>query len=500
MPTDLNAAIAQALQAAAHVLAAGDARRAADACLSILRLDARHAEALILLGRARLQLQDAAGAVEALAAGLALHQHDADGWVQLGIASRQLGDETGAAAAFNFALRLRPDMALAMNGLGVLAQDRDDMNTGIEWFERAVEVDPYLHAARKNLAFALGLVGDLDGADSQFQTLLKSAPQFGEARLDYAMFRLSCGDFTEGWSLYESRWTSGVYPERDWGEGKPLWRGEALAGRHLLLWGEQGIGDQILYGTMLREAIALAGPGRVTVAVTDRLVPLFSRALSDLDVAVTIREGAAAAADLHCPFGSLGGLLRKSPADFMGHDGAYLRADTAQRDVLRRRYEALGAAGNRVLGLSWRSANPKLASSKSLDLAMLAPLFALPGITWVSVQYGDASGEIAASGLPLHVDGNIDSLKDLDGYAAQLSALDGIVSVSNSAVHMAGALGVPCELLLARGRGRLWYWPRPEEAGSDRSRWYASLRLWHQTKQGKWQNSAEKIAEVLRIS
>jgi tetratricopeptide (TPR) repeat protein len=477
---------------------AGDLATAEAGYGSVLALDPEQADALHLLGVLADQAGRPAEAVALIQRAIRRNPNEAAFHSNLGNAHLALGERDAAEAAYRAALALDVKQAEAQYNLANILRERGQVREAEAAFRAALAAQPQYRDALHNLAMLYWEEYDSPEADALFGQALALAPRDQALRMHYGLYCLGRERYEPGWSLYESRWTSGVYPERDWGEGKLLWRGEALAGRHLLLWGEQGIGDQILYGTMLREAIALAGPGRVTVAVTDRLVPLFSRALSDLDVAVTIREGAAAAADLHCPFGSLGGLLRKSPADFMGHDGAYLRADTAQRDELRRRYEALGAAGNRVLGLSWRSANPKLASSKSLDLAMLAPLFALPGITWVSVQYGDASGEIAASGLPLHVDGNIDSLKDLDGYAAQLSALDGIVSVSNSAVHMAGALGVPCELLLARGRGRLWYWPRPEEAGSDRSRWYASLRLWHQTKQGKWLEVIAALAERLR--
>ncbi len=501
LPAQLNAAIHQAIQAARQCLAVGDAARAAEACRQVLRHDPGQADALLLLGEALVQQQDGLGALAALRDGLAARPEDTAGWVQLGIACRLVGNLDGAAAAFQHALRLDPGNAPAMNGLGVLEQDRDALDAAIGWFGRAVAAVPDYAIAHKNLAFALGLAGRLEAAESHFQQAMALAPQSGETRLDYALFRLSCADFAQGWQLYESRWRSGVYAETDWGGGKPLWQGEALQGRHLLLWGEQGIGDQILYGTMLHEAIAEAqrqGAGQISIAVTDRLVPLYRRAFAGLPVSVVDRQGAVADADLQIPFASLGGLLRKAVADFTGHDGAYLQADAALRDSLRQRYQVwAGTSRRRLFGLSWRSANPRLATSKSIALSQLRPLLTLPDIAWVSVQYGDASAEIAASGAPLFVDPAIDALRDMDGFAAQLAALDGIVSVSNSGVHLAGALGLPCHLLLAQGRGRLWYWPRPNEPDAMRSRWYAALRLWHQRQPGDWDDTIAALARRL---
>src|SRR5690606_18811571 len=109
-------------------------------------------------------------------------------------------------------------------------------------------------------------------------------------------------------------------------------------------------------------------------------------------------------------------------------------------------------------------ANWHVGSYKSLSLDDLLPVLQRPGTTWISLQYGDVENDIMAfarkSGITVHRDPDIDSMQDLDGLAAQIAALDGVVSSSNSTVHFAGALGKPCYVLLAQGRGRMWYWPR----------------------------------------
>lgn len=502
MPTELHSAIAEALAAAKQMIQVGDFVGAAKLCDKLLHAAPRHGEVLLLLGHVKLCQEDLAAASQALRDGLAVRPDIAEGWVHLGVVCRMLGDAGGATAAFSYALKLEPFNFQALNGLGSLAQDANDVPAAAAWFRRAAEAAPAEPVPRKNYAFNLGVMGRLDEAEEAFAKALVLEPKNNETRMDYGLFRLSRGDFATGWELYESRWRSRAFKEPDWGGALPRWQGEALAGRHLLLWGEQGIGDQVFYGTMLRDALLRAGAGRVTIAVTDRLMPLFERALADcslpqLSIAVMPRQSPVIEADLQCPFGSLGGILRRAEADFAAHDGAYLRADPARRDDLRQRYQAW-MPGNRLIGVAWRSINPFLAKSKNLSLADLAPVFALPGITWVNLQHGNVAEEVAASGVALRSDGEIDSFRDLDGHAAQLAALDGVVAVSCSTVHLAAALGVRVDLLLPRGPGRLWYWSRPELPGADRSRWYKSVRLWHQQQPGQWQQPVTAIAEALR--
>ncbi len=491
------------LQAALTRHQAGDLTAARAGYQAVLARQPEQADALHLLGVLEDQQGRHAEAVALIRRAIAASPLAPGFHCNLGNALLAMGDSDGAAAAYREACALNPGDAEPLYNLANLLRNARKLDEAEAAFRAALHLQPLHRDALHNLAMLLWEEHDAPEADALFARALALAPQDHALRMHYGLYCLGRDRFDPGWALYESRWQSGLYPERDWGMGKPLWRGEELAGRHLLLWGEQGIGDQILYGTMLREAIARAGRGRVTVAVTDRLVPLYARALSDLGVAVTLREGAAAQADLHCPFASLGALLRRAPEDFAAHDGAYLRADPVRRDALRRRYAGWARPGDRLLGISWRSANARLADHKSIALQELAPLFALPGITWVSVQYGDAAAEINATGAPVRIDDSIDSMRDLDGFAAQLAALDGIVSISNSAVHMAGALGLPCDLLLPRGAGRLWYWPRPVPgavAGTDSrqgSRWYHSLRLWHQTVTGDWRAPIANLAARL---
>ncbi|MFC3678189.1 hypothetical protein [Ferrovibrio xuzhouensis] len=140
----------------------------------------------------------------------------------------------------------------------------------------------------------------------------------------------------------------------------------------------------------------------------------------------------------------------------------FLIADAGESARQRSRHDVL-AGGRPRIGVAWRSGNADYGWHKSLRLADLAPVLRQRPVFWVDLQYGDTRTErtalAAEHGVDLWHDDAVDPLADLDAVAAQIAALDLVISVSNTAVHLAGALGVPTWLLLPPpGYGLLWYW------------------------------------------
>lgn len=435
---------------------------------------------LLEKGRYRIDAGAHAEAAPYLTQAVALTPDNAEAHCFLGIVRRKTGDKPGAVAEFQAALTLDPANVMAMNGLGNDLLERERFAEAIKYYRMAVQTMPSFTKPLKNLAYTLSLTDDIEGARAAFEQLLQVQPGNVEARMDFGLFLLSIGDYARGWQEYDSRWGFGEFKEPDWGGGRPRWDGKPLQGRPLLLWGEQGVGDHVLYGTMLPDVIRQAG-GPVTVTVEKRLVPLFARSLAGHDVRV-VERGAETDAAVQCPFGSMGAFVGQPEQ----RSGQYLRADVERTKALRARYEKLGQPGDRLVGLAWRSANWLIGSYKSLDLERLLPLLRRPDTVWINLQYGDVRDEIAmfakAHGIVVHEDETVDPTHDLDGLAAQIMALDDVVSTSNSTVHFAGGLGKQCHVLLPYGRGRFWYWPRHGE----RTPWYESIHLIRQTEPGDW--------------
>jgi tetratricopeptide (TPR) repeat protein len=450
-------------------------------------------ELLLEKARCRIDRDAASEAVPYLEEAVALAPEHGQANSFLGIARRSAGDRQGAFTAFQTALILNPRDVAALNGIGNDLLERELFDEALTYYQRALELQPGFQKAHKNLAYTLSLTDNASAARACFDDLLTRYPNYAEARMDYGLFLLSSGDYIRGWQEFEGRWSFDGYREPDWSAGLPRWDGAPLHGRRLLLWGEQGIGDHILYGTMLPAIIRLAD-GPVTIAVEKRLVPLFARSLETSRVRV-VERGQSVDADLQCPFGSIGSHLGAAPHD--GSGGRYLKVDPGRVASLRARYTTLAKPGDRLVGLSWRSINWHIGAYKSLDLKALLPVLQKPGITWISLQYGDVSREIAKlaarKGIVIHQDPDIDATNDLDGLAAQIVALDGVVSTSNSTVHFAGGLGKPCWVLLPFGRGRMWYWPRH----GIRTPWYESLRLMRQEVPGDWSAVLRDVGEAL---
>lgn len=472
---------------------AGQADRAEALLAGYLAKAPDDVAALVEFGRNLMDLGRVAEARDVFGRAVSMAPRNQLAQSMLGMALRQLNDRAGAFEAFSRALELAPDDVIALNGIGNEHLEAEQFGEAIDCYRRAVAIQPTMLKSHKNLAFTLSLANRLDEAEAEFRALLAKTPQNSEARMDFGLFLLSTGAYAEGWREYEHRWQFPKFDEQDWGGGLPRWTGPGQPAEHVLLWGEQGIGDHILYGTMLPDLLARMD-GLATIAVEERLVPLFGRAFAGDRVRVVAR-GAPHGAGVQCPFGSMGAFVRLDAADFS--DGAFLRAEPDRQAALRRRYAALGRPGDRLLGLSWRSINWVVGSLKSLDLDALLPVLRRPGCTWISLQYGEVAAELesfaARHGIVIHQDPDIDATRDIDGLAAQIAALDGVVSTSNSTVHLTGALGRPCWVLLPAGRGRMWYWPREGE----RSPWYSSIRLVRQPQAGDWSGAVRRLSEVL---
>ena len=429
-------------------------------------------------------------AVNSIDRAIALQPDLAEAHGNRGLALRGLNRLNEAMAAFDRAIVLRPDFPGAHANRGVTLNDLGRYDEALAALDRALEIDP----ARADFYNIRGNM--LQGVNRHEEALLEYArarklkPDFGEAEWNESVCRLLYGDFAKGWPLFESRWRNG----QTLGELKfaqPLWDGSKVPG-HLLVWGEQGIGDQIHQLGMV-DGIAAFADG-VIVAVNDRLVTLVRRSLPGMRV-IPLRAAMREKFLMQSPTGSLGRYLRRSWDEFPAARKSYLLADPARVSELKK---TIAAKGRLICGLSWQSAAPKVGAAKSIALRDLAPLLELQGVQFVDLQYGDTAAERqaaqAATGIGIrHVDA-INNREDIDGLAALISACDVVVTISNTTAHLAGALGKPTLLMLPTGVARHWYW---HEGRAD-SPWYPSMKIFRQNTAGDWSGVFTAVREALQ--
>jgi tetratricopeptide (TPR) repeat protein len=415
-------------------------------------------------------------------------------WSNLGNALRECGEREEAVAACETALRIAPQLAEAWSTLGAALHDLGRLEEAIRAHARAGDLQP--DSARHY--FNLGTTLMHDDRNPEAIDMLRRGlaldPGHAQAHWDLSFALLGSGRLREGWEACEWRWRRpDAEPQR---YTFAPWDGDAAAPRRLLLWAEQGVGDQVMYASMIPELAA--SPLRVTLEVDPRLVPLYRRSFAGITVIPRLQPPGVGAADFDCqaPLGSLGRWLRPSFESFPAHRG-YLKADPSRAGAYRARLRSAARPTDRVVGVSWRSSNREFGSFKSQSLDDWLSALQVPHARFVDLQYGNTESERdraeRRSGTRIEHLPELDLFHDLEGLAALCAACDLVITASNVTAHVAGALGRPVWLIAPRGYGRLWYW----FAGRRDSPWYPSMRIFSQPAPGDWRGVLDEVARAL---
>ena len=404
-----------------------------------------------------------------------------------------LGRHAEAVAAYDAALAVAPSDPAALCNRGYCQEMLGDKQAALASYDAALALAPAFVTALVNRANTLVDLQREEEAAAGYEAALSAAPDHADARFKLGITRLRLRDFARGWPDYDWRWRTAEFVPMQRGYPCPVWQGQRIDGA-LLVWSEQGLGDQILFAGMLPELFGRAGS--VVLDIEARLIPLFARSFPALQFHARQPQLYAGAADAQIPLGSVGRYLRTGEAAFPDRAQGYLAADQARTASLRARL----ADGRRLVGLSWRSRNPKFEQAKSAALREFEPLLRRPDCRFVDLQYGDTFAEREAIerefGVRIEQLADIDNTADIDGLAALIAACDLVVTVSNTTAHLAGALGKETFVLVPFGHGRMWCW---FNAG-DSSPWYPQVRLWRQQQGQAWTEVVGAIAKDMPAS
>ncbi len=422
-------------------------------------------------------------------------------WNRLGAWRKDRGALPAARSAYERGLTLDPADAALWNNRANVLKGQGDPDGARDALRRAAALRPDSAAIRNNLSDAHTLCGNPAAALAEAEAALARDPALADARLARASALLALGRFAEGWDAWEDRWTAEPWCRTAGRFPQPLWTGRPLGGGRLLVWGEQGVGDELMFATLLplltqsstKETQSSTGVLAGCLLECDaRLAPLFARALPGVEVVPRgpRPDPRLSAPDIaaQIPSGSLPRLLLRAEEDFR-RLRPILKADPARVPALRR-------TGRRPLvGIAWHTTNPKWGRLRNVPLADLARTLHGAGAEMVVLQYGDCAEEVAAlaaAGIAIALPAGLDRKDDLEGLAAQIAATDLVVTIDNATAHLAGALGHPVWLLLSHAPD--WRWLM----GRDDSPWYPSARLFRQTRSGDWSGPAEAVARALR--
>ncbi len=332
-----------------------------------------------------------------------------------------------------------------------------------------------------NLTSLLLKLNDIEGARTSFQDALQLHPENPEIIHDYAYFLLCDEDYENGFRLYKKRAESERCPASQyevkitpWDEKKPL--------ASLLILREQGVGDEILLSSFYPRMKDFSK--RLTVVCDNRLHPLFKRSYPDIHF---IRHDDAPGIpasdhDFFIHAGDCGYHAR----DSLGWKKGYLKPDTLRSTAIREKYQQL-FPGKKLVGISWKSTREgMLGEQRAAALSLWRLILENPACQFINLQYGDIADDLRHMrenlGVNIHEDADIDCFNDLDGLAAQMAALDLIITTTNTTAHLAAAIDAPTWITTPVGIGTFWCW-----GFREKTPFYPKARLFRAQKFKEWE-------------
>ncbi len=432
-------------------------RRAVKLAPQVALFHANLGEMLRLSGRPQQAAEEARRAIE-------IDPKMAAALCNLGVALYELKQYEEAARAQRRAIAVNADYAEAYSNLGNALHALKRFDEAVEVYHRAIALRPDYADAWSNLGTTLHHAGAFDDGMFALRRAIALAPGHANARSGLGILLLMRGDLAEGWDEYEWRLRSSErkgprFPERPW-------EGESLAGRHIYVQAEQGFGDTLQFARYL--PLLAARAGKVTVRVHQQLATLLRESLPGIDVLGD--RGDPVPYDCDAVLLSLPKRFR-TRLETIPAQVPYLRAPA---QAAARWTQRLATMAGLKVGLVW-AGNPEHVNDmrRSLDLAALAPVLDVPGVSFASLQVGPRSADLKKHRERKILDLSPD-FSDFVDSAAAVSALDLVITVDTSVAHLAGSLGKPVWVLLPWVTDWRWLLNREDNP------WYPTMRLFRQ--------------------
>ncbi len=441
---------------------------------------------------------------EAVEAGLracALMPADVDAHFNLALALSDARDRNRADLAYRKVLELQePAVAQGRANAGLWNQ------RGVAWhrlqqfdearlaYECALELDPGHVVALNSLGSLFKEIGQIDDALQKFARAVEITPAFDDARLNLGMAQLQSGDWEQGWANYEARWTGSA--EGNTGTFArpacplPQWKGHGEnADQAILVYAEQGYGDTFQFARFL-DALCARFARVALVCPWPHLQLLMEWSLGERVLLLKQMPHDFSAWDWHCPMMSLPYALGITLANLPANT-PYLHVSPLAQAYWQARLERAAPLRLKV-GLAWQGRRAHKSDwRRSIVFARLAPLFALPGITWVSMQKLEAGETKPAPAETVSWLDWSEELHDFADSAALASSLDLVISIDSAVVHLAGALGKPVWML--NRHESEWRWLE----GREDSPWYPGMRIFRQPGTGDWDSVLHEVRAAL---
>lgn len=470
--------------------------QAITACRKAIRFQSDFKEAYNNLGLAQKKNGDLENAVTLYKKAINIDPEYTAALSNLGMALIAQGRFEEAADNLHKAVTLVPNSAEYRNNLGILFNRQGRFEEAVAASEKAIAMRPDYVEAYNNLGTALIELRRFSESIAAFEKAITIDPQCAQAHHNRSLVLLLTAQFKHGWDEYEWRWRNDDFstPIRPFSQKR--WDGSLEGLTKLLVWAEQGVGDEVQFSGLIRHIISRGID--VVVECDKRLLPLLHRSFPGT-VAVGRTEPPNSLLEdplitHQIPMASIPRVLGLSP-DSMPFQNAFMIPDEKLRERLRREYKRDGKSV--LVGISFRSGNSQEGGKRSIGLEHWGPILKVTGTRFVNLQYGECSRQLQEAynlfGVEILDDKNIDPLRNLESFAAQVATMDLVISVDNSTVHFAGALGTEVWTILPTVPD--WRWGLE----GDRTRWYSTMRLFRQQERGNWKPVISRLADELTL-
>lgn len=391
-----------------------------------------------------------------------------------GYIALQSGREPLAYQFFRRALAEKPGNHAIWSNFGMAAHEMGRDTEAINAFVKSAELDPGYAKAYANAAGVLVQHSDWDNAEKAALMALECDPTEQNAQMNLAHVYLARHEWEKGWKAFEL--ALGCKFRKEWVYGdEPRWKGEK--NQAVVVYGEQGLGDEIMYASCLPDLTA--DSKKIIIDCDPKLEGLFKRSFPKADVHGTRREDApewlaTARIDARCAIGSLPSFYRKQDADFPGTP--YLKASPELRKMWRALFDSWG---KKVYGLTL-SGGTKYTneSGRKIDPLQMSPLFASDAV-FVSLDYQDLPDHPKIKTFAWATNAS-----DYDLTAALIAELDGVIGTPTTAIHCANGLGVPTHVLVPE-------WHQWRYAGEFV--WANTCKTYHKGENDTWRDVARRV-------
>ncbi len=397
----------------------------------------------------------------------------------------RLGRYEEAMSAYMTALAEQADDADVWLNLGVLFQACGHLEEALSCFVTALFHKPGSAMCWSNRAKAERALGDFAAAAKSFACALKLAPNDAVLRVDLALSLLSIGDFANGWRAYDTRFQLANKPGELAGRW-PLWAGEPVDGKRILIVTEQGLGDIFQFVRYVERLQALGA--EVTLRVSSRMIPVLRGMLSPCELVSELEPDTTF--DFETALMSLP--YRLTPTSVLTPDPLrYIAADPDRAASWAKRLASTDDTFR--VGIAWQG-NPFYQEDRkrSFALSEFAAVAEVPHVRLVSLQQQYGVEQLADCAFAVE---QIEGTPDRDGAfvdtAAIIDSLDLVITSDSAIAHLAGALGKTVWLALPFVPD--WRWG----VSGETTDWYPTMRLFRQTRDGDWASVFAEIASAL---